>query len=293
MSLQMPQSAFDGLYAMETNGRSFGTFMRVSRILFDERSKYQRITVYDTPDMGRVLMLDNVFNVSDVMEAFYHEPMAHIPLAMVEGRLEVLIIGGGDFGVAMHVLKHKEVGRVVMCELDEMVVDVARRFFPEWAKVEEDPRFELVIGDGSRYLEGVEQGSFDVIIVDSTDPYMFAPMLVSREFYAKVAKALKKEGVLMQIVADAFFYKEAWAPVIRNVKAHLSNITPIFLPVPFYATGNWGLMLARNGSQPFDPSRVSSEYLGKIKDVQTLTPQLVQGWFSRPGYIERLFEGLL
>ncbi len=288
-----PAGMFDGIYCMETNGRSFGTFMVAKRVLFDERSAYQRVTVYETPDMGRVLMLDNVFNVSDVMEAFYHEPMAHIPLAMVDSPKRVLIIGGGDFGVASHVLKHQDVQELVMCELDPLVLDVARKFFPQWARAEQDHRMKVVVGDGDKYLNQVEKGSFDVIIVDSTDPYMFAPMLVSRDFYSKVANALKVNGVLMQIVADAIFFKDAWKEVIPNIKGVLKYITPIFLPVPFYATGPWGLMIARNGDMPIDPSRVSQDYLDSIVDLQTMTSNLVQGWFSLPPYIKRIFQDLL
>lgn len=282
-----------GVFIFDRDGESYGNFFRAERILFQGESRFQEILVFDTKDLGRVLMLDNVFNLSRCMEAFYHEPMAHIPLAMLDGDREVLIIGGGDFGAARQVLKHPSVQRLTICELDPDVIEVCRRYFPELAACEADRRLTVRVGDGFDYLDECPPESLDAVIIDSTDPYLCESPLVSEAFYQKAGRALRKGGVLMQIIADFFFYKNTWREVIPLVRPCFSVLTPISIPIPFYATGSWGFLLAGKERADIDPGRVSPAFLAGIEGLETLTPELVRGWFSLPPYLREEFEALL
>lgn len=284
----------NGAYITEKCGESFSTMFRVEKILHDARSVHQRITVADIRGLGRALFLDENFNVGPFMEAHYHEPMAHIPIAMLDGdRLEALIIGGGDFGVASHLLKHPSLKRLDLCELDPEVLAVCRKYFPQWAEAEKDPRARVHVGDGFDYLRQCPPDGLDVIIVDSTDPFLHGGVLISDEFYARASRSLKSGGVLMQIVADHILFREVWNDVIPAARPHFPALAPIFLPIPFYATGAWGLMLAAREPARLDPFRVSAEYLKSIPNLKTLTPELVRGWFSLPPVVERELGPLL
>ncbi|MFW5854498.1 MAG: hypothetical protein ACOC3W_11005 [Thermodesulfobacteriota bacterium] len=281
-----------GVYITDRDGESYGNFFRSERILYQGRSRYQDILVFDTKEAGRVMMLDNIFNVSESMEAFYHEPMAHIPLAMGEGDQEVLIIGGGDFALARQVLKHSFVTGLTLCELDPEILTICRRWFPEWAACESDQRLRVRVGDGFDYLDACPEASIDALLIDSTDPYLFESPLISEAFYAKSARALKPGGVMMQIIADFLFYKKTWFEVIPLVAPYFSVLKPLAIPIPFYATGSWGFLLAGKGRTDLDPERVSADYLKSIPGLKTLTPEGVKGWFCLPPYLREEFGDL-
>ncbi len=287
----MDNMIMNGLYIFEKE-KAHGYFYKVKKLLYDDNSDYQNIKVFDTYDMGRILMLDNVFNVSAAMEHFYHEPMVHIPLGMTEKPANVLIIGGGDFGVASHVLKHQCVNKVTMCEIDAKVVEVCRKYFPQWADTcEQDKRFQLHIEDGLQFLTAAESESFDAIIIDSTDPYGSAENLISPEFYELAYEKLKSQGVMIQIVADAYFYKNTWKKVIPATRSIFDVYAPLFMPIPFYATVScWGLLLMGKNRSDLNPERISESYLAKIPDLKTMTADLVKGWFSLPPYIRQFFD---
>lgn len=285
----------DGIYILDECLESYGNYFKAAKILVDMKSNYQKILVMDTRDAGRIMFLDNDFNVSTIMEAFYHEPMAHIPLAMVTQKENILIIGGGDFGGACHVLKHKDVGQLIMCEIDKQVIDVCRQYFPDWAgKAEEDPRFSLVIGDGIDFVKKPEnKAKFNAIIIDSTDPFTSARSLVTESFYSDVTGCLRPDGVLMQICADTIIYKDLWLDVIPNIKNHFTSFYPVLVPIPFYVTGVWGLIIAGLQESSINPARVTQEYIDSIGGVKTLTPDLVKGWFSLPPYFQEHISGVM
>lgn len=279
------------LLFVERSG-GYGTILVADRILYDEQSEYQRITVFENSVVGRALALDNMFNVSTHMEAFYHEPMAHLPLALNRGARRVLIIGGGDFGVASHVLKHPRIEEVTMCELDGLVLDVARTYFPEWARAESDPRFELVIGDGTAFVQQAAENRFDVAVIDSTDVYEPAQALMQPQFYAALRRALAPEGILIQLGVDMSYYRDAWKALVPNLARSFTHWKPVFVPIPFYFTGPWGLILASRTEASLDPGRIEQSFFDSIPNLQTLTATRVRGWFDLPPVYARFFESL-
>ncbi|MBN2531383.1 MAG: hypothetical protein JXB88_00755 [Spirochaetales bacterium] len=291
----MNAEKIDGTYIFDESLSSYGNFFKAGKILVDITTAYQKILIMDTSDAGRIMFLDNDFNVSTIMESFYHEPMAHIPLAMVNQKENILIIGGGDFGVASHVLKHKDVRHLVMCEIDEQVVQVCRRYFPDWAgKAEGDPRFSLVIGDGIEFVKKPgNKAKFDAVIIDSTDPFSSARGLIAESFYADVKASMKPDGVLIQIGADTVIYKKLWLEMIPNIRKHFPFFYPLLVPIPFYVTGAWGLVIAGSEESSIDPARVTGEYINSIGNVKTITPDMVKGWFSLPPYFKEYISGVV
>src|SRR5262249_17497782 len=167
------------------------------RVLYETTTGHQHLVLFEQKHFGKVLMLDGATQVTTRDEFIYHEMMSHVPI-LAHGRTrEVLIVGGGDCGIAEEVLKHRTVTRLTQVEIDASVVEFATEHFPEFTRpVLSDPRFDLVIDDGMKYVATTDR-RFDVIIVDSTDPHGPGKVLFSREFYAACRRCMTRGGVMV------------------------------------------------------------------------------------------------
>lgn len=152
--------------------RDYGIPVRVTKnsILFSKQSKYKIVEVYDTVEFGKMLVEDGAIACTEKDEAYYHEMIAHVPMMSFAEAKRVLVIGGGDGGVARELLKHKNIEEIVVVELDEVIVQAAKLHFPELAASLSNSKVNLVISESQEYLKSVKDGAFDVIIVDETDP---------------------------------------------------------------------------------------------------------------------------
>jgi len=180
----------------ETLHRGFRIRLKADRVLFDSETEHQHLIIIETPEFGRVMMLDGVIQLASKDEFVYHEMMAHVPLFAHGRAKKALIIGGGDGGVLREALRHPELESVTLCEIDRSVIDLCRAHFPEVsAGAYDDPRTRIVIADGTKFVAETDE-RFDVIMVDSTDPIGPGAVLFTREFYAGCRKALAKGGLL-------------------------------------------------------------------------------------------------
>ena len=180
----------------ETLHRGFRIRLKADRVLFDSETEHQHLIIIETPEFGRVMMLDGVIQLASKDEFVYHEMMAHVPLFAHGRAKKALIIGGGDGGVLREALRHPELESVMLCEIDRSVIDLCRAHFPEVsAGSYDDPRTRIVIADGTKFVAETDE-RFDVIMVDSTDPIGPGAVLFTREFYAGCRKALAKGGLL-------------------------------------------------------------------------------------------------
>jgi spermidine synthase len=173
---------------------------RVDKVLYEARTAHQHLVLFEQPFFGKMLMLDGAAQITAGDEFIYQEMMSHVPLFAHGAARDVLIVGGGDCGIAEEVLKHKPVKRLTQVEIDPAVVEFAKKHFPEFAKpVFADRRFASVIDDGMKYVAKCARAGrrFDVIIVDSTDPQGPGKVLFSRKFYAACKRCLNKGGVLV------------------------------------------------------------------------------------------------
>src|SRR3954471_3183000 len=172
---QIPETLFDEL--------GFRMTYEVKRVIYELQTKHQHLVLFEHPFFGKMLMLDGATQVTTADEFVYHEMMTHVPILAHGNAKEVLIVGGGDCGIAEEVLKHKSVKRVTQVEIDASVVEFSKEHFPEFTgPVLKDKRFDLIIDDGFRYVAGTDR-RFDVIIVDSTDPQGPGKVLFTEEFY--------------------------------------------------------------------------------------------------------------
>ncbi|KAK2990849.1 hypothetical protein RJ640_016167 [Escallonia rubra] len=160
--------------------------LKVEKILFQGKSDYQDVMVFQSSTYGKVLVLDGVIQLTERDECAYQEMITHLPLCSIPNPKKVLVIGGGDGGVLREVARHSSVEQIDICEIDKMVVDVSKQFFPDVAIGYEDPRVTLHIGDGVAFLKAVPEGTYDAVIVDSSDPIGPAQELFEKPFFAGV-----------------------------------------------------------------------------------------------------------
>lgn len=181
----------------ETLHGGFRVRLKAGKVLFDTQTEHQQLIIFENDDFGRMMMLDGVVQVSTKDEFVYHEMMAHVPLFAHGKAKNVLIIGGGDGGVLREVLRHPEVKRATLCEIDRSVIDLCREHFPEISDgAFDNKRTRVVIADGTKFVAETDE-RFDAILVDSTDPIGPGAVLFTKEFYADCKRALAPGGVLV------------------------------------------------------------------------------------------------
>ncbi|MCB9594513.1 MAG: polyamine aminopropyltransferase [Sandaracinaceae bacterium] len=230
---------------------SFG--LRVTEVLHEAQSAFQRIEVLDTPMLGTVLVLDGIFQTAERDERSYHEMIVHPALCSAPSIERVLVIGGGDGGTAREVLRHPGVKRCVMIEVDREVVEVCQRHLPTLgAGVWDDPRLDLRFGDGVAFVAETTE-RFDVVILDGSDPVGPSRGLFGKRFYENVRRVLGDTGVFAlqsesPTVDEALFFDIQGA--LRDVFDHAR---PYFGAVYLYSAGLWTWTLASAVSLPEGP----------------------------------------
>ena len=222
--------------------------------LWEGRSEYQHVAIYDTVPFGRALVLDDALQTTVADEFCYHELLVHVPLLAHPNPRRVLVVGGGDGGALRHVLMHP-VAQAVQVEIDELVVTACREWLPELAGgAFEDPRAALIIGDGLAYLRDVTE-PFDVILVDSTDPVGPAEGLISEEFYRLCASALAPDGLLAMQTGSPLLMRDE----LDAAAARMRNVFPIVETylghVPAYPGVVWSFTVGSKALDPRAPRR--------------------------------------
>ena len=172
-------------------GQAMG--LEIKEMLLEQKTKYQDLKVFESTTWGKVLILDGVIQLTEKDEMSYQEMLAHIPMFSHRQPKRVLIVGGGDGGILREVCKHNCVEEIVQCEIDEGVIEASKRFFPTISNSFQDKRLKLIIDDAVHYvIDEAKNESFDVIIVDSSDPDGPAEKLFSEEFYKNASRILTK-----------------------------------------------------------------------------------------------------
>jgi spermidine synthase len=270
--------------------------LRCLRSLHSEKSAYQQIDVLETEEYGRMLLLDGLVMLTSRDEFIYHEMIAH-PAAFVHDRArDVLVIGGGDGGTVRELLRHENISKIILCEIDKGVVDVSLRFFPEVSSgLKDSDRVEILYEDGARFV-GDNPSGFDMIIVDSTDPVGPGKILFSRQFYRSCFNCLRPEGILIAQTESPFYHVDLIRQVAEGLKA--SGFGPVRFytaPVPTYPGGYWSWAFAvKEGKEgllhPIDSPALSGagQDPGKrrvLKELRYYTQEIHRASFSLPRFL--------
>ena len=247
-------------YIEERYKAGFNVQFAVTKRLYHERSEFQDVEIVETTHHGRMLFNDGCVMLSERDEAIYHEMMAHVPLFVHPNPRRVLIIGGGDGGTAREVLRHPSVETCVMVEIDGKVVESCREFIPKTAAKLNDPRLRLVIDDGVRFVDQTNE-TFDVVLVDSTDPVGPAQPLFGPEFYRNVHRILDSHGIVVAQGETPFYEPEAQLAMMKVMGQFFRIVKPFNFTNMTYPGGLWTFMFAAKTHHPqreFDAERVQN-----------------------------------
>jgi spermidine synthase len=260
--------------------------MKVGKKLFEGQSDFQKLEIYETPYFGNMMVLDGCVMLTEANEHAYHEMIAHVPLFAHPNPERVLIIGGGDGGAAREVLKHKSVKECIMVEIDGLVIEKSKEYFPTIASEFSNPRLTLLVDDGVKYIEN-HQNEFDVILVDSTDPVGPAEGLFSKDFYQKASKALKADGILVAQAESPYYFKKTQKELFEVLKAVFPYSTLYLSAIPFYPSGTW--------SFAFASKKYTEKSNPRWEDMKTLESSLeyfnhevYTGCFALPTFMRRV-----
>jgi spermidine synthase len=219
----------------------FRMTFKVKKVLYEVHTEHQNLVLFEQPFFGKMLMLDGATQITKKDEFIYQEMMSHVPLFAHGGARDVLIVGGGDCGIAEEVLKHKSVRRLTQVEIDPAVVEFAKEHFPEFTKpVFADKRFESVIEDGMKYVARTAR-RFDVIIVDSTDPQGPGKVLFSHKFYAACKRCLSTGGVMVTQNGVPIFQPAELASSVSKFRKLFADGACYVAAVPTYIGGHMAM----------------------------------------------------
>jgi len=266
----------------------FRVSYKATRVLYEMKTEHQDLVLFDNPYFGKVLMLDGATQVTTKDEFVYHEMMTHVPIFAHGNARDVLIVGGGDCGIAEEVLKHKTVERLTQVEIDASVVEFSKEHFPEFTgPVLADKRFDLVIADGMKFVAETER-RFDVIIVDSTDPHGPGAVLFTEEFYAGCKRCLKPGGVLVTQNGVPFFQPDELTSSVSKFRRLFADGGCYVAAIPTYIGGHMAMGWATDDKAL---RNVSADVLNERYQAagafatKYWTPQVQCGAFALPRFI--------
>ena len=266
--------------------------IRIDKLLFDSKTEHQRLKLFESRTFGRVLTLDSVVQTTESDEFIYHEMMAHLPILAHGKAKRVLIIGGGDGGMAEEVLKHASVARVTMVEIDAGVVEISKQYLPSICRQAfDDPRLNLVVADGAKFVAGTEE-RFDIAIIDSTDPIGPAEVLFTEAFYGNVKRCLNDGGIVATQNGVPFLQGDELTSTLAAFRKLFRDSTCYLATVPTYVGGP---MAFGWGTDDSSLRLVGEDELARrfaAADIETryYTPAVHKAAFALPPYIQDMIE---
>ena len=278
------------LWFTEKHTENVKLSIQVDRQLYSSQSEFQRIDIFSSKEFGRFLTLDGYMMLTQKDEFIYHEMMVHVPMAVHPEVRKVLGIGGGDGGTARELIRYPAIEQIDVVEIDEEVVSACRQYLPQTACGFDDERIHLFYEDGLKYVRRYED-TYDLILVDSTDPFGPGEGLFTKEFYGNCYKALKAEGIMVNQHESPFYPNDAVAmqrahkrivesfPISKVYQAH----------IPTYPSGHWLFGFA---SKRYHPLTDQDAARWKALGLRTryYNEQLHRGAFALPNYVEEMLE---
>ncbi len=275
----------------ETLYPAWGQRFRIQREVARVHSDFQEILVFDSETHGRVLLLDGVIQITERDEFVYQEMLAHVPLLIHPEPKRVLVIGGGDGGVLRRVLQHSNVAHAAMVEIDGEVIRLSREFLPKIAgDAWNDPRAEIIVGDGIAHVREAQDASVDVIIVDSTDPVGVGEVLFTDEFYQNCARVLTPDGLIVNQCGVPFMQADELRDTSVRRTKFFQTVSAYVVAVPTYVGGFMTLGIAGKGDAlarraDVDTTRSRAARAGILDTTRYWTPEIQAGAFDLPPYI--------
>lgn len=264
---------------------------RMDEILFEQGTGLQHLIIFKNSLMGKVMALDGVIQTTTGDEFVYHEMLSHVPILAHGAAKKVLIVGGGDGGILRCVLAHKSVEQATMVEIDRSVVDMSEKFLPEISNgAFQDPRTNLVIADGCAFIKETT-ASYDVIIIDSTDPTGPGAVLFTAEFYADCKARLNKGGIMVTQNGVPFFQPDELRNTAQRLGKLFQDASFFVAPVPSYYGGfmSFGWATDNPALRRQTAAEIAPRFAAAQISTRYYNPDIHAGCFALPQYIAALF----
>lgn len=258
--------------------------IKVNKQLYSGQSEFQRIDVFESEEFGTFFTLDGLMMATEKDEFIYHDMIVHVPMATNPDIKNVLVIGGGDGGTVRELTRYETIESIHMVEIDKLVVDVCRKYMPLTSCKLDDPRVQLFFEDGLKFVR-TKENAYDLIIVDSTDPFGPGEGLFTREFYGNCYKALNEKGILVNQHESPYYEGDARA--MKRAHKRIREFFPISrvyqAHIPTYPSGHWLFGFA---SKEFDPLQFDAEAWNKLGlKTKYYNTEIHKGSFALPNYV--------
>jgi spermidine synthase len=268
-------------------GHGCSLHIKIKNVLYHAHSEYQEIAILETEKLGRMLAIDGITMLTEYDEYAYHEMIAHVPLLVHPKPSRVLIIGGGDGGAAREVLKHPEVEMIHLCEIDEEVVSACQKHLPSLASSFNDPRVKVFYEDGARFVTE-HPDSYDVIIVDSTDPLGPGQILFQRPFYENLKKTLSNQGIAVTQCESLYLHRHVIQGVYSFAKDLFPKLGYYYTMVPTYPSGLIGFFFC---SLEWDPLQdIDEGRAARLENLRYYSPEIHRSSFTLPRFATEFFQ---
>lgn len=273
------------LWFTEQQTKNMALSCRVARTLHQEKTPFQSLAVLETEQFGRMLVLDNIIQTTVKDEFVYHEMITHVALNTHALPKKALVIGGGDGGAVREIVKHPSIEKVVHCEIDGAVIEASRKYLPEISCALDNPKVEILVDDGIKHVRE-NKNTYDVIMVDSTDPIGPAEGLFSASFYSDISDALKEDGIFVAQTESPFFNRELIPRLYKDISG-IFPVTRLFLAsIPTYPGGLWTFTM---GSKKYDPLDVDGSKIPQL-DTRYYSSAVHRACFVLPPFIQELLD---
>lgn len=279
----------DDLWYSEMHTPTTKLSIKVKQVLHQEQSTYQSIAVFESDEFGRFLSLDGRLMLTEKDEFIYHEMITHIAMAVQPTIKKVLLIGAGDGGVARELCKYAHIEHIDLVEIDACVIACCKQYLPFCACGFDDDRVHVHIQDGLKFVRS-KQAEYDLIIVDSTDPFGPGEVLFTKEFYGACFHALKVDGILINQHENGFYQTN-----VEEMKSAHANIQKVFpvsavyqAHIPTYPSGHWLFGFASKGASPLAIQSTAWKEMNIA--TRYYNCDLHWGAFALPNYIKELLD---
>ena len=264
--------------------------IKIDKQLFSKKSDFQRIDIFYSKELGNILTLDGYIMVTEKDEFIYHEMITHIAMAVNPDIKNILVIGAGDGGTVRELTKYESIKSIDMVEIDEDVVDACRLYLPQTACKLDDPRVNLFFEDGLKFVR-TKKNEYDLIIIDSTDPFGPGEDLFTKEFYGNCYKALNGDGLLLNQHESPFYENDVKAAA--RIHRRMKQIFPVNLVyqahIPTYPSGHWLFGFASKNFHPINDMQ-SDKWNGLQICTKYYNTDLHKGCFALPNYVKELLN---
>ncbi|MCM1264689.1 MAG: polyamine aminopropyltransferase [Candidatus Gastranaerophilales bacterium] len=237
-------------FYQEITPNGFGIAIKKKATLFSDNSEFQKVEIIESDStLGKFLTLDDLMMCTEGDEFYYHEMISHIPMMHHKAPKSVLVIGGGDGGTIREVLKHNTVEKVVLCEIDGMVIDACKKYLPSMACELDNPKVEIKVEDAIEFIKD-KKDEYDIILIDSTDPMGPGEGLFTEEFYTNAKNALKKGGILCAQSESPVAQADAIEKMYKLLKKVFPITSTFTSPIPTYPGGYWAWAFCSEEVEP-------------------------------------------